>query len=178
MRSTRYAVGYPRPYWFGPMMRVVNRLMFFAHLVLEMDVDRIVDQWINGTLALKREVANHFRRAVGVEEIQRALSRPDKHSEVWREKAFEIVLADEWVSGTFDRVTIRRDPSGTPLFATILDYKSDQVVSEDEVIHTTDHYRTQLELYQCALAEILFMDRDRIRLQLLFTTPGRLVELR
>ncbi|MEM7698391.1 MAG: UvrD-helicase domain-containing protein, partial [Verrucomicrobiota bacterium] len=46
------------------------------------------------------------RLALGKSSIQQALSCPGPHAEVWREKAFEVLIDDEWLSGIFDRVTL------------------------------------------------------------------------
>jgi ATP-dependent helicase/nuclease subunit A len=74
-------------------------------------------------------------------------------ADVWRERAFEVVLDDAWVSGVFDRVVIERDASGRALRATVFDYKTDQVGAEGpEAI--ARHHEGQMKAYRKAVASL------------------------
>ncbi|MCD8533552.1 MAG: UvrD-helicase domain-containing protein [Verrucomicrobia bacterium] len=68
---------------------------------------------------------------------------------LWKEKAFEMVLAHEWVSGIIDRVTLIRDPRTQQIEkAVIIDFKSDQSLNPTR-------YQSQLSIYCLAVARIL-----------------------
>ena len=76
----------------------------------------------------------------------------------------------------FDRVVIQRDAAGQPQSAVILDFKSHRVAAAGLQSKAED-CRAQLEWYRRALALLLRLPPDRIRLQILFTRPGQVVEL-
>jgi len=109
--------------------------------------------------------------------LRAALSRPGPHAEVWREKKFEILLDEEWLSGTFDRVVIEREADGSATAATILDFKTDRVETEEEIAASVAKYRPQLETYREVLQRMIGLPAAAIRCQLLFTRPRELVTL-
>ena len=86
-------------------------------------------------------------------------------------------MGEEWVTGMFDRVTIHRDAKGRATGADILDYKSNDVTTDQEIDIAADGYRSQLALYRRALAIMLKLDEERIFCALSFTRPGRLVRM-
>ncbi len=88
---------------------------------------------------------------------------------LWLEKSFEVVLDNAFVSGAFDRVTIIRDEQGTPVSATIFDYKSSMVNAESEIDEKVKGYIPQMHTYRDALSVILNLPPDKITLNLLFT---------
>jgi len=125
---------------------------------------------------VRRDAAAQFRQALADPEVRRALARPAGRAELWREQAFEAVLGDQWISGAFDRVVIQRDDAGQAQAAVILDFKSHRVAAAGLQAKAED-CRAQLEWYRRALALLLRLPPDRIRLQILFTRPGQVVEL-
>ena len=42
----------------------------------------------------------------------RLFTRPARPCSLWREKAFDVVLEGQWISGIFDRVVIYRNEAG------------------------------------------------------------------
>jgi RecB family exonuclease len=120
---------------------------------------------------------------LGAEPIRQALSRAtysmesDVSVDVWRERSFETVMEGAWITGTFDRVTVVRDAAGIPRQAWILDYKTNQVGSEDELVETVEHYRPQLELYRAVLTRLLGLTPQQVVMQLAFTRLGRVETL-
>ncbi|MEM6915784.1 MAG: PD-(D/E)XK nuclease family protein, partial [Verrucomicrobiota bacterium] len=110
-------------------------------------------------------------------EIQSALSPSSDLCEVWREKSFEVLLDREWLSGTFDRVTIERSSSGKAVSASILDFKTDRVESEEDIERSLRTYRPQMETYRRVLSVMLGVAENEISASLLFTRLLRLVEV-
>ena len=106
-----------------------------------------------------------------------ALARPGDHAEAWRERSFEILLGEEWLSGTFDRVVIERTPAGVPERATILDFKTDRVATLEEIDAAVTKYRPQLETYREVLRRITGLPATSIRCRLLFTRSRSLREV-
>ena len=101
-----------------------------------------------------------------------ALARPNGNVEVWREKSFEILLNDDWLSGTFDRVVVESDDAGFPVRATITDFKTDRVSTREEIERAGKTYEPQLRLYREVLSKMIRLPEDAIHTQLLFTRPG------
>ncbi len=146
----------------------------------DLDAEAVIAEWESRSAdneAVKRDVCKQFREAVILPSVQDALARPEGEVELWREKSFEIVLENQWVSGQFDRVTIIRDANGRATSATILDYKSNRIDQPAQFKETTEEYRPQLELYGRALSHILKLPESAIIKQLLFTRTGTITTL-
>ena len=96
---------------------------------------------------------------------------------LWREKHFEVVLGERWVTGVFDRVVIILGADGKAQEAIILDFKSNDISDNALLADIAKRYRPQLSLYSKALSMMLRLDISRIGLRLLFTQPGRVFDL-
>ena len=127
--------------------------------------------------AVRREAVRHVFRCLESDAVRMALRRPSPISECWREKRFEILLQREWLSGTFDRVTVERNQDGEPTAATILDYKTDRIRSWKDKESAAEKYRPQLETYRGVLQRMLRLSPNAIKISLMFTTLGEVVEL-
>ena len=146
----------------------------------EVDTDHLIEEWQQSTRASEettRKAIDQFRKAIVAAEVRHALSRPEGDVTLWREKNFEIVLEDQWITGVFDRVTITHGPNGRPLQATIVDFKSNEITDDTELANTAEYYRPQLLLYGKALARMLQIDPSQVSLRLLFTGQGRVYGL-
>jgi ATP-dependent helicase/nuclease subunit A len=103
---------------------------------------------------------------------------------LWRERRFVVRLQEPpaLMSGTFDRVVVARTPSGVPMWAHVLDFKTDAVglaggISDPRLIERVEHYRPQIEAYCRAVATMLRLDVRRVGAALLFTQADLRVEL-
>jgi len=144
------------------------------------DPETIINQWLKTSTynpEVNRDSCQQFREAIQMQDVRQALTRPAGNVELWREKSFEIVLEEKWVTGQFDRVIIIRDDQGRATSAIILDYKSNRIDQPAEFKKAADHYRPQLELYSQALSHILRIPEPSIKKQLLFTRAGKLIEI-
>ncbi len=121
------------------------------------------------------EMEKAFRAALGRAEVKAILARPGGEVEVLPELPFAVTLGERFVSGRFDRVVIEGSLDA-PRSATIYDYKTDDVSGEAIGKRAAD-YRPQVEEYRRALAAILGLAPERIKAALVFTTPGRVVEV-
>jgi len=117
------------------------------------------------------------RQSLSSPENQAALAKLSTNATVWREKSFEVLLENEWLSGTFDRVTIVHDEAGNPMSAGILDFKTDRVASPEDIEKSIAVYRPQLETYRQVLSLMLALPAEKITATLLFTRMATLVEL-
>ncbi len=123
---------------------------------------------------IENEAIEIFLKTIESCEIRNALSRPVGICELWREKQFELILNGEWISGQFDRVVIIKDKSGKPSCATILDFKSDKLKSQKEIIDEVEEHRPQLLLYKKSLASLIKIPESQISLQLALIRNGSL----
>ena len=158
----------------------IHELFEKVHWIDEMNVEELVQEWQESsslTSVVKQKAVEQFRRALASEELREALSRPAGDVELWREKHFEIILGERWVSGAFDRVVIVRGADGRPMSATIMDFKSDDIGSEAELTSAVERYRSQLSIYGTALSRMLQLDSSLIVLRLVFTQQGRVCNL-
>lgn len=104
-------------------------------------------------------------------EIRAIFRRPSPESICWREKRFEIFLNGEWISGTFDRVIIEKD------HATIIDFKTDRIASDEALAIIIKGYRLQLNTYREVLARITGLNAEKITCWLLFTQNRMLIQI-
>jgi ATP-dependent helicase/nuclease subunit A len=107
--------------------------------------------------------ARHVRTAYELD----VLKKPDGVKDLWREKHFESVMPEGWITGIFDRVVLFDDG------AWIQDYKTNLRVGPE----TVDHYAPQMRLYRNVLADMLGFPPEKIRCQLLFTHTGEVVDV-
>lgn len=159
---------------------LLERVGWFA----DTDVERVIEEWSAAADVrehIRRDVVEQFRKAMASPEVQAALQRPGPDAELWREQRFEVILPIEggsrWITGAFDRVTIRRRADGRARSAVILDFKSNRIGSEQAFARAARIYGEQQSLYAQALAHILALPAQAVGRQLLFTRAGRVVEM-
>ncbi|MES2596314.1 MAG: UvrD-helicase domain-containing protein [Verrucomicrobiota bacterium] len=121
--------------------------------------------------AVRAKALEEVRRCLESPAARGILSRPSPEAQCWREKRFEILLKGEWLSGTFDRVMVE------PGRATILDFKTDKVESEEAFHERVEGYRPQLMTYREVLARMTGLPTSSIHCRLLFTHRREVVEL-
>ncbi len=158
----------------------IHELFERVHWLEQMDIEALVEEWRRATAIeaeFRSEAEERFRRALESEAIRKALSRPEGKVDLWRERRFEVVLGDRWITGAFDRVVIERDRDGSVARATIMDFKTDEITGEAALRQMAERYRPQLYLYREALARILAIEPSRIALRLVFTHAGRVIPL-
>jgi ATP-dependent exoDNAse (exonuclease V) beta subunit len=99
-----------------------------------------------------------------------ALAAAGGGREVWRERAFEVVLGEEWVTGVFDRVVLDRATDGRVVAATVFDFKTDAVSATPEAIRAgAARHRAQLALYREVLARLTGLPVASVRAEVVFT---------
>jgi hypothetical protein len=101
----------------------------------------------------------------------RLFARPSGPYTLWREKAFDVVLDGQWVSGVFDRVVIFRSESGQPRRAVIYDFKTD----ENDLAET---YGEQMGLYRRSLGFLIGLPEQKIASTLIAIRTGSEVPVR
>jgi ATP-dependent helicase/nuclease subunit A len=91
---------------------------------------------------------------------------------LWRERMFEIVEDDTWVTGVFDRVVIENDAAGRPQRARVYDFKTDE-----ELSGAVERHGRQLSLYQQAAARLLGISVFAVECSLVMTRSQRCLVL-
>lgn len=131
---------------------------------------------------VRKEAAAHVARCLAEPKIHALLSRPagEGAAECWREKRFEILLGQEWLSGAFDRVILTRDPAdGRFTSAVIVDYKTDTPKDDPAgpFAASVETYRPQIQTYRQVLARMTGLPPERIAARLVFTRAAWMAEL-
>jgi|UniRef100_UPI00404A944E ATP-dependent helicase/nuclease subunit A len=97
---------------------------------------------------------------------------PSEGAGLWRERMFEMVVGDTWVTGVFDRVVIENDVDGRPQRARVYDFKTD-----DEMSGAIQRHARQLELYRQATSRLLGIADSRVGCFLVMTRTQRCLEV-
>lgn len=122
-------------------------------------------EWLEGSELQRREKA-WFARGVTAEVLDQVLAcmrdpalagvwqKPAGPAliEIWRERAFEVILDGLWVTGVFDRVVVQRE--GAVVRVAVYDYKTDHATTDRALEAAVGRHRSQLHLY-CRVAAIL-----------------------
>ncbi len=95
--------------------------------------------------------------------------QPRGEAQVWRERAFEIVLDGAWVTGVFDRVVLERAPGGAVQWVTMFDFKTDRIVDEAGRADAVQRYAPQLNLYRRVAAALAGVSLHAVSCELVFT---------
>ena len=99
------------------------------------------------------------------------------NTEVWRERAFEVVLDGAWVTGVFDRVVIERDADGAAIRATVIDFKTDRVERDDDLARAAARHAGQLDVYRIVVARLLSLPPAAVTGAVVFTRVRRQVRV-
>jgi len=86
------------------------------------------------------------------------LKKPAGRFLLWRERAFDVEVDGQAVSGIFDRVHIELDDQDQPVGAHVYDYKTDKDTTD---LHS--RYADQLKAYAAAAARLLGMPEEKVK---------------
>jgi ATP-dependent helicase/nuclease subunit A len=112
------------------------------------------------------------------ERLAAVFARPEGRAEVWRERAFEVVLEGVWLTGVFDRVVIGRDAAGRVLTAWVIDFKTDQVkAGEDAAALALEKHTGQLNVYRRVAAVLAGLPVQAVRATVVLTAERLAVEV-
>lgn len=160
----------------------------FAEVEWTPDLDVLRQQWLVKGLLDEAEMlqeegpaAEALAMVTGVlssPACAAAFARPGPDAVVWRERSFDLMLAGEWISGTFDRVVLKRDASGLCTGAWVVDFKTDDLSGGDAALaEKLEGYGPQIALYRQAISRLAGVPAEHVRCSLLFTRACRLVDL-
>ena len=126
------------------------------------------------TIAAAKDI---FLKSLKRQELRNSLEKPSPGSELWREKRFELIIDGTLIRGEFDRVTLIKNSVGKIAEARILDYKTDNINSDEELMRAVLTYSPQLKLYQKALSLLVKLPAEKISLNLAFVRIGKVVSI-
>ncbi len=158
----------------------LHELLAGISWIEETDIEAVIEGWNQRSRAdgeFKQHVNAKFRQAIAPDAVREALSRPTGKAILWREKCFEVILEEKWITGSFDRVIIIHNEESKPLNATIIEFKTDEMAEDADTAQAALRYRPQLTLYAKALAKMHGIGPDRITLRVVFTDPGMVIDL-
>ena len=128
--------------------------------------------------AARGPAGEEARACLEAPELAPVWERPSApKSEVWRERAFETVLDEAWVSGVLDRAVVRRDASGQPVSATVYDFKTDILSEDADLAMEAARYGAQLHLYRRAVAALTGLNSEAVGCEVVFTRLRRAVRI-
>jgi ATP-dependent helicase/nuclease subunit A len=130
-----------------------------------------------GTFWAARGPAGEEARAcLNAPELASVWEKPGApQSEVWRERAFETLLDDSWVSGIVDRAVIWRDASGKPVSAAVYDFKTGILSVDADLAAEAARYSIQLNLYRRAIAALAGLPVEAVDCKVVFTRLRRAI---
>lgn len=95
---------------------------------------------------------------------------------VLTEHSFLLRDQQRILRGTFDRLVVGcRD--GQPVFAEIIDFKTDRIASDADLEERLKFYRPQLEAYHSAAQKILNLEPSQVKTSCAFLNTGQLIKL-
>jgi ATP-dependent exoDNAse (exonuclease V) beta subunit len=141
-------------------------------------------EWLNGGAMAERWRARGAQAAaIGEAEaclhapaLAEVWTRPGR-AEVWRERAFEIVIENAWVTGVFDRVIVELNARNGVEWVTVVDFKTDRVEDERAVAEATRRHASQLNVYRRVAAALTGVPIDAVTCELVFTRLQRRVRV-
>ena len=101
------------------------------HALLE-GVDWLEDDNDSPFQSEDSDVARELASCLTEPEIRALLTRPDSEDpcELWKERAFDVLVDGKWLSGVIDRAQIHRAADGSICHVDIIDFKSDRLDSD------------------------------------------------
>ena len=128
-------------------------------------------EWLDGAALVKLEplrestpeAVAEMERCLADDGFAKRLAKPEGNVQLWRERAFDVVLENEFVSGVFDRVHLFDDR------AEIIDFKTDRVGDEASLKQAAEKHTPQMTTYRQALAKLTGFAQSTIRCNLMFT---------
>ena len=124
-------------------------------------------EWLESGIQLPENISQHAEKLVrGFFEkpiAQEVFTKPEQAHNLWRERAFDVTLDGQWVSGVFDRVLVYLSEAGEPTSAIIYDFKTDH----GSPAAIEERYAGQMEVYRKAICALLRLSPDCVKSQIL-----------
>ena len=135
--------------------------------------------YVDGPPSLTRPAISDFREILDSPVVRRRLTRQASICEVLREHPFAVPIRSDsgspgLLTGSIDRLELHSTgPDQPPSAATIIDWKTDRVRSEDELTDRIDGYLPQMAAYRYAVARQFELPADAVRVAVVFISVDR-----
>ncbi len=124
-------------------------------------------EWIDSCTpdweSLSIPAANLVRGFMDKPAVREAFTRPTNPVDLWRERAFDVLLDGQWISGVFDRVMVHQSPDSRPISAIVYDFKTDQ----GNPVDIEARYEGQMKIYRQAACKLLSLTEAQVKSQIL-----------
>lgn len=124
-------------------------------------------EWLDSGNVVAEDISDQaatlVRGFLEQEIAKEVFSRPYQPHELWRERAFDVLLDGEWISGVFDRVLVLKSEQGDPVSAIVYDFKTDHGSAEEIEIR----YAGQMRVYRKALVHLLGLPESGVTSKIL-----------
>ena len=108
-------------------------------------------------------------RCLHAPELTEVWTRPSGGEiQLWRERAFEVVIDHAWLTGVVDRVLIELDEEKKPVQAVVFDFKTDRV-SREHLAEAGARHAGQLNIYRKVVALLAGLPEEAVDAQIVFT---------
>ena len=121
------------------------------------------------------EIVAEAAACLAAPDLAEVFRRPAGPAEVWRERAFEVVLDGAWVTGVFDRVVVERPGGGAPARITVFDFKTDRAAEGGGREPPAARHAGQLNLYRRVAAVLGGVPPASVRCALVLTAARAVV---
>jgi len=109
--------------------------------------------------------------------LAEVFQRPAGAAEVWRERAFEVVIDDTWVTGVFDRVVVARGDGEAEARVSVFDFKTDRRADDGGGEAAVERHAGQLNLYRRVAAMLTGVPPGRVRCAIVLTESRRVLPI-
>ena len=150
----------------------VHRLLAEVEWADAETLRRIEREWrVRG---VERGLGDEALACLTAEELAAVWRRPAGAArvDVWRERAFEVVVDGAWITGVFDRVIVERGSEGRAVRARVIDFKTDRA-TEAELPAVVARHAAQLNTYRRVAAILAGIDERAADAVLVFTRMRR-----
>ena len=164
---------------FGRVMHAACETLGFVDEADGPDPERIRQAVLAlGCPAPEQEAARAAARLRTLLDAPRVYSALSCHgaAELWRERAFAVLVGGRLIRGVFDRVHLWRDPAGDATRARLIDFKTDRL-GDATLPVLADRYRAQMSVYRDALSGMFGLETQAIEVMLVLTGEAVVIDL-
>ncbi len=145
----------------------------------DFDIDAVIKKIENSDRLNKNiaiEAIDIFKSAIKRKEISEILTI-DKNEICWNEKKITTVIGGNRITGIIDRLSLFKDQLNNVSAARIIDYKTDNIRSQEDMERSKSKYSPQLKLYKEMVSKLSGLKENDIACFLIFVRTGDLVTL-
>ncbi|MEO0453570.1 MAG: UvrD-helicase domain-containing protein [Verrucomicrobiota bacterium] len=136
---------------------------------LQSNITRLED--LNNSDPLSQEACQALLKLLQ-SKISSQIFNISERTTLWIEKPFAWHSPNGLIKGRWDRVHLETDSTGSPVKATLYDFKTN-----DDTEHLRDHYQEQIENYRDALSAVTHLPTRQIEAYLIHIRSCKLIDM-